>query len=109
MRLRFASALGMLLAIGIAPGALANDGILARLHRHGHGDCEANASVVHLPAQQIRIETSRPRVIVNEFSGTPRGRGYFPGHAFAPLAGGPFVATFVPHNFGVTTFGSSGS
>lgn len=112
MRFKQALATGVLLMLpALIAGRLgANDGILRRIHRHG--DCPANQSVVRLPAQEIRIETTRPRVIVNE--GVPgRTRGNFGGgHGFAPFAQGPVFATFLPVTPQLTGgggFGFSGS
>ena len=106
MRIPYTLALGLVFASAIYLRLEANDGILARIHRHG--DCDAKPSVVRLPAQEIRIETTKPRVIVNEFSAPPRGRAFFPAaHGFMPFASGPFVATFVPMTTtGGTPFGS---
>jgi hypothetical protein len=68
------------------------------LHRHGHGDCDnAQQTTVTLPAQQIRIQTARPQVIVNDVSGGGhhlRARGYFPTAGMMPMVNSPFVATF---------------
>lgn len=66
--------------------------------RH-HGDCDAHTNTVKLPAQNIRIETSRPRVIVQDVSG-PRLRH----QTFVPVApfvqAQPIVATFLaPQGF----------
>ena len=59
--------------------------------RRGHGDC--NKEVVRLPAQEIRVETSRPRVIVSEtrHEHVRVGRA-LPSVPIAPM--GPVVATF---------------
>jgi hypothetical protein len=59
-----------------------------------HGDC-AQQDVVRLPAQEIRVETTRPRVIVHETAVRERVHG---GRAVAPvvpfMAAPPVVATF---------------
>lgn len=97
-------ALGLVLALPIACSA---DGvILKRIHAHG-GDCQADKQIVRVPAQDIHIVTARPRVVVGESA--VRTRGFYHAPLFAPVASGPFVATFMPANFGgpQTTVGNS--
>ncbi len=68
---------------------------------------------MRLPAQEIRVETAAPRVVVGDLA-VHRTRGYVAGHhfatfgqTFAPVGNGPFVATFLPmHGM---TFGTSTS
>ena len=112
MRLKHTLALGFVLAVPVFlnPWRLdASDGILSRLHHHG--DCDAKQTVVRLPAQEIRVETTRPNIVVNERSshGSGRVRGFMPhAPAFMPTVSGPFVATFLPMHGGLT-FGGGGN
>ncbi len=90
----------------------ANDGILKRLLHHG--DSAANATVVKIPAQEIRIETTKPNVIVNNVTGSGNRGGSVPGSGRVTTRGaarggpndgrdGPFIATIL------TGHGSFGS
>ena len=97
MRFRHTVAFGLVLALPILClqfRAESSDGILNRLHHHN--DCgDAKQTVVQLPAQEIRVETTAPRVTV----GHSRVRGFIPtAPAFMPIVGGPFVATVLPMN-----------
>jgi hypothetical protein len=95
MRYQLPVSLGLALMVPMLSVARidAEGGILSRLHHRA--DCDAHGSTVRLPAQEIRIETTRPRVIVHESSA--RTRGFFPAApAFVPYGQGPFVATFLP-------------
>lgn len=80
----------LLAGAGFVVNAEASGGLFSR----HHADCETNHSVVRLPAQQIRVETSRPRVVVQESSHL---RGRFavgaPMIPFVPT--GPIVASFL--------------
>jgi len=92
-------AFGLILSLPFASGGsrLAADGLLKR-HHHHHGDDHAEQSTtVRLPAQNIRIETASPRVVVGQVGGHHhRGRGFAYGPAFAPVGPSNFVATFLP-------------
>lgn len=79
----------------------ANDGILRRIHHHHSHASDENTSVVRLPAQNIRIETTKPRVVVNEISAPHRGRGFFSPNA---VVAAPIVGTFLAP--GTLTFGA---
>jgi hypothetical protein len=117
MRCKHVSAIGLLLALPVLCAGLRVDagGPLC-----GHADCPSQDTTVRLPAQEIRIETSRPRVVVNEVQTIGRARhGFayaagFPmgyGPAFMPMpAGQPFVASFyVPANTTPDSRGSAAS
>jgi hypothetical protein len=105
MRFKPTMAFGLALALPVlfVPARVeSNDGILRRVHQHcDSGSCPA--TVVQLPAQQIRIETAAPRVVV----GSSRHlRGFMPaGPMFMPVTSGPFVATI----FGVNGTGTTGT
>src|SRR5689334_13868031 len=96
MRLFTWSRFGMASAcVALGLGARADAGDLF-FHR-SHGDCGAgcNTEVVKLPAQQITVETVRPRVVVNETRcedhvrlGRPLMMGFAP-----PVMAAPMVAT----------------
>ena len=95
MRIQHMLAFGLVLSLPIlcAQVRVEADG---PLKRHHQGNCPAEQnSVIRLPAQTIRIETTKPRVVVNEISSPSRLRGYFPGHTAMPFTSGPFVATIL--------------
>ena len=115
MHLKLTSGFGLAVALTIwasNSSTAVGDGIFPFHLHQGHGqqgDCEAKQTVVRLPAQEIRVETAAPRVVVGAAAvGHHRVRGYAPLAAgfvpFAPVAAGPFVATFVPA--GGLTFGA---
>ncbi len=112
MRFKHTLAVGVVLALPVLVlgTRLEADGILKR---HHHADSSAaEQSVVRLPAQEIRIETTKPRVIVNQGS-SARLRGFLPpGQAFvaAPMVG-TIVAPGALHFGGTSafTFGSTSS
>jgi len=87
-------AIGLMLTLPLATGArLDADGLLKRHLHHGDDD---QSTTVRLPAQNIRVETASPRVVVSQHAGHFRGRGVSYGPAFVPTGSGPFVATFLP-------------
>src|SRR5688500_7182261 len=99
MRPKTLLTVGLLLSLPIlsAQGRLEADGLLKfhRHHHHDHGNASADTSTtVRLPAQNIRIETASPRVIVNELSHHRHHRAR--GVLAAPMMQAPFVATFLP-------------
>lgn len=93
MPLKHACTFGLVLGAFLLLCDMRSDASGGLFSRH-HGDCDANASTVRLPAQHIRIETSRPRVVVQESSA-------FRSHhrAFVPMVGlmqaQPIVASFL--------------
>lgn len=95
MRPKHILAAGLLFGLPFAAGPrLEADGLLKR-HLH-HGDAD-QSTTVRLPAQNIRIETTSPRVFVNQSAGHHRARGFVSaGPAFLPVSNAPFVATFLP-------------
>jgi hypothetical protein len=78
------------------------DGILKRIHHHAQDKSPAEQTVVRLPAQEIRVETTKPRVVVTQGSSV-RLRGV-PAQGFTAT---PFVATIV--NPGALQFGGVSS
>jgi hypothetical protein len=73
--------LGCLVLLGLGPRAVAGD----LFHKSCAPDC--NAQVIQLPAQDVVVETTRPRVVVQETKPLKRARAV----AIEPT---PFVATF---------------
>lgn len=101
MRFQQRLAVGLALAMPVLffHAQVQADWPISNLLHHRHGDCDVKQSVVRLPAQEIRIETSQPRVIVNQGAGYSRMRGgYFAGSnaAYMPVVQGPFFATVLP-------------
>lgn len=112
MRFPKSLTIGLALAIPVVllHSRVQADGPIANLLHLHHGDCDAKQSVVRLPAQEIRIETTQPRVIVNQGTGYSRMRGGYLAQnnaAFMPMVQGPFVATVLPMTS--MTCGNSGS
>lgn len=70
----------------------ASGGLFSRHCHHDH--CDAQQSTVRLPAQQIRIETAAPRVVVQETRHHRHNFGVGVGVPFVPVVGQPIVATF---------------
>lgn len=110
MRCKYTLALGVVFALPIVLlGTRADaDGLLKR-HHHQQDNGAADQTVVRLPAQEIRVETTRPRVTVHQSVAPARFRGYYP--AGQPFMAAPFVATIVAPGAlqfgGATTAGSS--
>jgi hypothetical protein len=100
MRFKQMLAAGLVLALPVLITSMRveADDLFPRLHHHR--DCAADQTVVKLPAQEIRVETMRPRVVVNEVAPSHRMRGFFPqGQAvmpMVPMMHGPLVATVMP-------------
>src|SRR5437667_189651 len=110
MRFTYILAAGLLLAAPIWLTGMRAEAE-GPLKHHLHGDCPTEKSVVRLPGQEIRIETTKPRVIVHQAPSVSRARGLFlASPAFMPVAHGPFVAHFPAGvTFHAAAFGASGS
>jgi hypothetical protein len=108
MRFKHTLTVGLLLAV---PGLVVEPRVAAGWPLCGSKDCASQDTTVRLPAQEIRIETTRPRVIVNEGPALGRSRSFAVGvpmgygAPFMPMMSGqPFVASiYVPATSG---FGS---
>jgi hypothetical protein len=95
MRFKHALAAGLVLSLPLVMAAPALPGeILGRLF-HWHADCPADQTVVRVPAQEIRVETTRPRVVVNEVAAGPRLRhgAVMAGYPMPLMYAQPYVAT----------------
>lgn len=97
MRPKYFLTAALLLGLPFAAAGtrLEADGLLKRHHHHGDGHAELSTTV-RLPAQNIRIETASPRVVVSQGGGHHHHRAR--GFAYAPAFVGPsnFVATILP-------------
>lgn len=119
MRFKHMLAAGLMLTLPLlltGTRVEADGPLLSKLHHHG--DCKVESSVVRLPAQEIRVETSAPRIVVNEgLRSSARVRGFFPAQPVVgvPMVAAPIVGHFMPvqlHSgvsFGHTTQVSAGS
>src|SRR5437773_2567993 len=95
MRFKLTVARGLIFALAATiPAAQASaDGLnLGSFFSHFHHQnyCDAKQSVVRLPAQEIRIETAAPRVIVGSATRVHGHSGFRPvaQMAFMPVASG---------------------
>lgn len=109
MRIRQTLAVGVILTL---PLLSIHTGLRADgpFKRHHHGDCPTDqSSTVRLPAQTIRIETTKPRVVVSEGPASSRVRGFLPA---SQTYQGPFIATILSpgaFNSNASTSGGSSS
>ncbi len=94
MRFRRNLCLGVSLLLVVVAFSLKAEASGGLFSRH-HGDCDANHSVVRLPAQQIRVETARPRIVVQESHFASRGRFAFGASGVPFVPTGPIVASFL--------------